>query len=53
MLIQPGNADLSLIPHFDATRGPSADGFLQMPPLGTHLPDAAGLALVRGWIDAL
>ena len=51
--IAPGDSAHSLIPRFDATRGPNADGFLQMPPLGTHVPDMAGVALVKAWIDAM
>lgn len=44
--IAPGHPDLSAIPQRMASRLPA----LQMPPLGTALVDAEGIALINRWI---
>jgi hypothetical protein len=46
-VIEPGDADGSLLP----TRMRSRDPRLQMPPLGTAIPDTEALALIERWID--
>ena len=53
MRIAPGMSAESLIPLMDLTRAPDAGEFLPMPPLVSHVPDTAGVALVQAWIDAL
>lgn len=45
--IVPGNAQASALWQRMATHRPKT----RMPPLGTEIPDAAGLALVGRWID--
>ncbi|MFO1267619.1 MAG: hypothetical protein U1F67_13100 [Rubrivivax sp.] len=45
-LIAPGDAARSLLVQRMATREPR----LQMPPIGTNVPDPDGLALLRRWI---
>ena len=47
--IAPGAPDRSAVVHRLSSRDPSA----QMPPIGTHLVDAAGVELVRAWISGL
>lgn len=46
-LITPGNSDASML----TVRMRSRDGRVQMPPLGTAIPDSEGLALVERWIN--
>jgi hypothetical protein len=46
-LVAPGKAHASVLP----MRMRSRDPLLQMPPLGTAIPDSAGLALIERWID--
>lgn len=46
-VIAAGDAAASVL----AVRMASRDPQVQMPPLGTQVPDAEGLALVRRWID--
>ncbi|HEU0200938.1 MAG TPA: hypothetical protein VFR86_10940 [Burkholderiaceae bacterium] len=46
-LITPGQHDHSVLVARMRTRNPNA----QMPPLGTKLPDAEGLALIERWIN--
>lgn len=48
-LVVPGDAPASLLLQRMATRAPRT----RMPPLGTELPDADGLALVERWITSL
>lgn len=48
-VIAPGNSGKSLVVALMAVR----DGKEQMPTLGSHVADDQGLALVKGWIDAL
>jgi hypothetical protein len=50
--ILPGNAAHSLLPLMALTRDEDA-GFMQMPPIVSHLPDTAGEAPVSAWINAL
>jgi hypothetical protein len=50
--IDPGDAADSLVALMAAARGDDA-GVEAMPPLVSHIPDTAGLALVTAWIDAL
>jgi hypothetical protein len=50
--IAPGDAGASLLPLMAAARDSDA-GFKSMPPIVSHIPDTAGLALVTAWIDAL
>jgi hypothetical protein len=50
--IAAGDSANSLLPHMDMARGGAA-GVPQMPPLGTNVPDVAGVQLVKDWIDAL
>jgi len=45
--VVPGRPDESIL----ALRMRSRSPMLQMPPLGTRIPDAEGLALVEGWIQ--
>jgi hypothetical protein len=47
-LIAPGHAGRSVLAHRAGLRGPG-----QMPPLASNRPDAAGVELLRAWIDAL
>ncbi len=47
--IEPGQPDFSAIPQRMASRLPA----LQMPPLGTALVDAEGIALINRWIAEL
>jgi hypothetical protein len=52
--IDPGHADMSLVSALAGTRCNDAGiGCVQMPPLVSHVPDDAGLALVNAWINAL
>jgi hypothetical protein len=46
-LITPGNSDASML----TVRMRSRDARVQMPPLGTAIPDSEGLALVERWIN--
>lgn len=48
-VVVPGDAPASLLLQRMATRAPRT----RMPPLGTELPDADGLALVERWITSL
>jgi hypothetical protein len=50
--IAPGDAGASLMPLMDLARG-DASIFNPMPPLVSHIPDEAGVALVQAWIQAL
>jgi hypothetical protein len=50
--IAPGDAGASLMPLMDLARG-DASIFEPMPPLVSHEPDDAGVALVQAWIGAL
>ena len=45
-IVRPGDAAASVLP----LRMRSRDPRIQMPPLGTRLPDTAGLALIERWI---
>ena len=47
-LVVPGNPDLSILPARMGRRDAAG-----MPPLGTTLVDAEGVALVRQWIAGL
>lgn len=51
--IAPGDAAHSLIPLMAVSRNQDAGGFQPMPPLVSHIPDDAGIALVNAWINAL
>ena len=51
--IDPGQADASLVSILAATRCDGGVGCIQMPPLVSHVPDDAGLALLNAWINAL
>jgi hypothetical protein len=44
----PGNARASVL----ALRMQSRNALTQMPPLGTSVTDAEGLALITRWIDS-
>jgi hypothetical protein len=46
-LVAPGEAHVSVLP----LRMRSRDPRVQMPPLGTAIPDSVGLALIERWID--
>lgn len=48
-VIQPGRPDASVV----LQRMQSRDPRTQMPPLGTAVADAEGLALIRRWIESL
>lgn len=48
-LIAPGQPDQSALVYRDGER----DSVMQMPPLGTHSVDHAGLAAVKAWIEGL
>jgi hypothetical protein len=50
--IVPGDAGASLLVLMATARDSDA-GFKSMPPIVSHVPDQAGLALVTAWIDAL
>lgn len=45
-VVQPGRPDASML----VLRMRSRDPWIQMPPLGSHQPDAEGLALIERWI---
>lgn len=47
--ITPGAADKSLVPELARLR----DVTIQMPPIGSHQKDAAGIALIESWINAM
>jgi hypothetical protein len=49
MLIAPGQPEQSAVVYRDSQR----DSRMQMPPLGTHSVDEAGLAAVKVWIQSL
>jgi len=51
--IAPGDPAHSLVPLMATARDPDAGGFDPMPPLVSHIPDVAGVALVTAWIEAL
>jgi hypothetical protein len=51
--IAPGDPAHSLVPLMATARAPDAGGFDPMPPLVSHIPDVAGVALVTSWIEAL
>jgi hypothetical protein len=52
--IDPGHAGESLVSILAGTRCNDAGvGCIQMPPIVSHIPDDAGLALVNAWINAL
>lgn len=51
--IAPGDSAHSLVPLLASSRDKDAGGFEPMPPLVSHVPDNAGVALVNAWIDAL
>ena len=51
--IAPGDSAHSLVPLMALSRDKDAGGFEPMPPLVSHIPDDAGVALVSAWIDAL
>ena len=53
VIIDPGNADASLLPHVTLARDPDAGGFKPMPPLVSHIPDPVDVAKVEAWINAL
>jgi hypothetical protein len=46
-VVAPGRADQSVLP----LRMRSRDPRVQMPPLGTQIPDSTGLALIERWIN--
>ena len=48
-VVEPGAPDASVLAHRMQSRNPR----VQMPPLGTSVPDEEGIALVRRWIAAL
>lgn len=48
VVVSPGSAEHSVL----AVRMESRDPNVQMPPLGTSIPDPEGLALIRRWIDS-
>jgi hypothetical protein len=52
--IAPGNASVSLVPLMALSRdGVTDGGFLQMPPIVSHVPDNQGEMAVSAWINAL
>jgi hypothetical protein len=51
--VAPGDAGASLVPLMAASRQADGGGFIPMPPIVSHIPDDAGVALVNAWIDAL
>jgi hypothetical protein len=54
MRIAPGNAPESLVPLMALSRDGVTDaGFMQMPPIVSHVPDNQGEAAVSAWINAL
>jgi hypothetical protein len=53
VIIDPGNADASILTHMAAARDPDAGGFKPMPPLVSHIPDPVDVAKVEAWINAL
>ena len=48
-LIAPGAPDSSVL----LARANSRDASVQMPPVGSHIVDAAGMTLLRSWITSL
>ncbi len=48
-VIVPGRSDLSVLVLRMKSRNPQ----MQMPPLGTEIPDAEGIALIERWINKL
>jgi hypothetical protein len=53
LIVDPGNADASLLPHMAMARAPDAGGFKPMPPLVSHIADSVDLATLEAWINAL
>jgi hypothetical protein len=47
-IVAPGSAARSVMVHRTVLRGPG-----QMPPVGTMLPDGAGVNLLAQWIESL
>jgi hypothetical protein len=50
--IAPGDAANSLLVLMASTRNADS-GFMQMPPIVSHIPDTTGLQHVIDWINAL
>jgi hypothetical protein len=48
-VIKAGDSSKSLVVALTGLR----DGKEQMPPIGSHVVDDAGLALIKSWVDAL
>jgi hypothetical protein len=48
-IVVPGKPEASVLAH----RMQSRDPRIQMPPLGTRLADAEGIALIRRWIGTV
>jgi hypothetical protein len=51
--IKPGDVAHSAIPYRALARDDASQSGVQMPPIGTHVPDMAGVALVDAWINAM
>lgn len=48
-IIVPGDPDASVL----VRRMESLDPLVQMPPIGKHIVDSSGVALVRDWIEQM
>jgi hypothetical protein len=53
LLIKPGDSGHSAIPYRAKARDDVSGPGVQMPPIGTHVPDVAGVAALDAWIDAM
>jgi hypothetical protein len=51
--IAPGDVAHSAIPYRASRRDTPEESGIQMPPIGTHLVDTAGMALLDSWISGM
>jgi hypothetical protein len=51
--IATGDVAHSAVPYRALARDNASHAGVQMPPIGTHVPDMAGVALVQAWIHAM
>jgi hypothetical protein len=51
--VKPHDVAHSAIPYRALARDNATQTGAQMPPIGTHVPDMAGVALVDAWINGL
>jgi hypothetical protein len=51
--IAPGDVAHSAVPYRALARDSASQSGVQMPPIATHVPDMAGVALVDAWITTM